>query len=130
VILLDHNIPRDQADLLRRWRVHCSQVGFEVGRPEWEDQEEILRLLHRLKLPTFFTRDVGFYRAEYRHPNYCIVVLDGPALETVNHIRRFLREPVFRTRAHRVGGVAKVRASGIAWWPIGQRKPVRVNWSG
>jgi hypothetical protein len=129
VILLDHNIPRDQADRLRRWRVRFSQIGFEIGRPEWEDQQEVLRLLHRLKLPTFFTRDVGFYRAECRHRNYCIAVLDGLVLDTATDIRRFLREPRFRTRTQRSGCVAKVRPTGVTWWAIGQRRPMRVRWS-
>jgi hypothetical protein len=129
VILLDHNIPRDQANMLRRWRVRFSQIGFELGRPEWEDQQEIIRLLHQLKLPTLFTRDLGFYRAQYRHANYCIVVLDGLAIETAVDIRRFLREPLFRTRALRAGCVAKVRRSGITWWAIDRGHQMRVRWS-
>ena len=63
MILLDHNIPEDQAEQLRRWRIHFRQIGFEVGRPEWDDQQEILRYLHATKQVTFFTRDLGFFRA-------------------------------------------------------------------
>jgi hypothetical protein len=82
VIFLDHNIPEDQAQQLRRRRIHCQQIGFEVGRPEWDDQQEILRFLHAVKQPTFFTRDLGFFRAPLRHANYCIVTLTVPVLET------------------------------------------------
>jgi len=35
------------------WKVriqHIDQIGFDIGRPEWQDQEEILRLLER-RLP-------------------------------------------------------------------------------
>jgi len=46
VIILDHNIPEDQVQQLREWKIHFRQIGFEVGRPEWDDQQEILRYLH------------------------------------------------------------------------------------
>ena len=72
MIVLDHNIPKDQAQQLRRRRVHFRQIGFEVGRPEWDDQQEILRFLHATKQITFFTRDLGFFRAPLRHANYCL----------------------------------------------------------
>ena len=66
MIILDHNIPEDQAEQLRRRRIHFRQIGFEVGRPEWDDQQEILRFLHATKQITFFTRDLGFFRAPLR----------------------------------------------------------------
>jgi hypothetical protein len=69
VIILDHNIPEDQAEQLRRRRIHFRQIGFEVGRPEWDDQQEILRFLHATKQITFFTRDLGFFRVSWRHAN-------------------------------------------------------------
>jgi hypothetical protein len=38
------------------WKVriqHIDQIGFDIGRPEWQDQEEILRLLEgRLPVTT------------------------------------------------------------------------------
>ena len=73
MIILDHNIPNDQAAQLQRCRVRFRQIGFEVGRPEWDDQQEILRFLHATKQITFFTRDLGFFRAPLRHANYCLV---------------------------------------------------------
>ncbi len=44
-----------------------------LGRPEWDDQQEILRYLHR----AFFTRDLGFFRARLCHKNYCLAVIMG-----------------------------------------------------
>ena len=44
-------------ELLKRWRIHCRQIGFQVGRPEWDDQQEILRYLHSTRGVTMFTRD-------------------------------------------------------------------------
>lgn len=86
MIILDHNIPVDQAEQLRRRRVRFRQIGFEVGRPEWDDCQEILRFLHHSKQVTFFTRDLGFFRARLRHANYCLVVLTVPVMETARYI--------------------------------------------
>ncbi len=43
MIVLDHNIAHDQAQRLRRRRIHFRQVGFEVGRPEWDDHIDFQR---------------------------------------------------------------------------------------
>jgi hypothetical protein len=65
LIILDHNIPEDQAQRLRRRRVRFRQIGFEVGRPEWDDQQEILRFLHATKQITFFTRATWGFSARH-----------------------------------------------------------------
>ena len=57
MIVLDHNITRDQADLLTRWRIRFQRIGVEIGPPSWEDGQEILRYLHSSRQVTFFTRD-------------------------------------------------------------------------
>jgi hypothetical protein len=128
VILLDHNIPMDQAEQLRRWRVHFRQVGFSVGRPEWDDQQEILRYLHQAKGITFFTRDLGFFRRRLCHKSYCLVVLAGRVLETAVYVRRLLRHPAFRTRASREGKVIKLSPDKIGYWQIGERPLRSASW--
>jgi hypothetical protein len=128
VNLLDHNMPRDQVNQLRRWKVHVQQIGFEVGRPEWDDQQEVLRLLHRRKGIAFFTRDLGFFRRRLCHPNYCLVVLTVPVMETATYIRRLLRHPVFRTKAGRQGKVLKVSSDKIIFWSRPQRRLTRLGW--
>jgi len=96
VIILDHNITEDQAKRLRRYRVHFRQIGFDVGRPEWDDQREILRYLHATKQLTFVTRDLGFYRYRLCHRSYCLVVLTVPVLETADYVGRLLRPKISR----------------------------------
>jgi hypothetical protein len=128
VIILDHNIPGDQARQLRRWRLHFRQIGFEVGRPEWDDQQEILRYLHTAKQATFFTRDLGFFRRRLCHSNYCLVVLAVPVLGTALYIRRLLRHPRLKTRAERQGKVVKVSTDKIALWQTGQGRLISLAW--
>lgn len=126
MITLDHNIPEGQAEQLCRWRVHFRQIGFEVGRPEWDDQQEFLRYLHATKQVTFFTRDLGFFRSRLCHPNYCLVVLTVPVLETARYIRKVLRHLDFRSRAKRHGKVIKVSTNRITLWELG-RQPQRTS---
>lgn len=128
MIVLDHNIALDQSARLRRRRIHFRQVGFEVGRPEWDDQQEILRYLHAAKQPTFFTRDLGFYRAPLRHGNYCLVALTVPVVETAHYISKLLRHPHFNTRAKRQGKVIRVSTESIAFWEIGRQRQTTLRW--
>ena len=129
MIILDHNIPENQVEQLRLWKIHFKQVGFEVGRPEWDDQQEILRYLHATRKVTFFTRDLGFFRRRLCHPNYCIVVLIVPVKETASYIRRLLRHPRFKTRAGRVGKVLKLSSRKILLWQGKSRSFIGLTWS-
>ena len=61
MIILDENIPESQRQLLRSWRIKVHQIGHEVGSQGMKDVE-IIRLLHKLRYVTFFTRDLGFYK--------------------------------------------------------------------
>ena len=70
-----------------------------------KDRGEIIPLLHTLRRPTFFTRDHDFYKADLRHPGYCLVFLDVAFDEAAEFIRRFLRHTAFRTQAQRMGRV-------------------------
>lgn len=126
--ILDHNIPEDEAQKLRRWRIHFRQIGFEVGRPEWDDQQEILRFLHASKHTTFFTRDLGFYRPKLCHINYCLVILSMPVLETANYIHKLLRHSDLSTRAKRDGKVVKISTDRIILWEIGRERQRIIRW--
>ena len=128
MIILDHNIPNDHAAQLQRRRVRFRQIGFEVGRPEWDDQQEILRFLHATKQITFFTRDLGFFLAPLRHANYCLVALTVPVLETAQYISKLLRHPDFNTRAKRNGRVIRVSTKSITFWEIGRMQQRTIYW--
>lgn len=79
MIVFDHNLPRDQVGQLRRWRIRGVHIGFEIGRPEWLDQDEVIRYLHRYKRSTLFTRDLGFFHKRRCHRNHSIVIVTGSA---------------------------------------------------
>jgi hypothetical protein len=128
VILFDHNIPRDQVARLRRWRLRGFHIGYDVGRPEWQDQEELRRELHRRKQVTFGTRDIGFVRAAFRHPDACIVVVIGDVMDTAANIRRFLRHASFRSKTARMGCVVKLTSESIAVQRFAHTRQERLSW--
>jgi hypothetical protein len=125
--ILDENIPEDQRQLLRGWRIRVRQIGQEVGWPGMQD-EEIIPLLHRVESSTFFTRDIGFYRRPLCHSHYCIVCLAVNIYEAASFIRRFLRHPQFQTQAERVGNVIRVGHVGITLWQLHSHEEVKAGW--
>jgi hypothetical protein len=118
VILLDENIIADQAALLRRRRVHLRHVGHDFARQGIQD-DDIIPLLHRLRRPTLFTRDLGLYRPRFCHPNYCIACLEVGEAEVADFVRTFLRTPGLTTAAERLGTVARVSRGAIRTWRRG-----------
>jgi hypothetical protein len=85
--IIDENIPEDQRQLLRGWRIRVRQIGHEVGRSGMQDAE-IIPLLHAMESSTFFTRDLGFYRRHLCHSHYCIVCLAVSPYEAASFKRR------------------------------------------
>lgn len=128
MILLDHNIPEHQVELLRRARLRPQQIGRDVGRPEWQDFEEILRHLHRLKAITFITRDEDFFHRRLCHSNYSLVVVSGLVIDTAKDVRRFLRHRDFRTKQQRMGKVVRLSSTGMVWWEISKESQQRRSW--
>jgi len=127
--LLDEDIDIHQWARLRQWKVHVRKIGIEIGRFGMKDQNEILPRLHRLRRPTFFTRDQDFYHPTLRHAGYCLVYLDVLPDEAAEYIRRFLRHRAFRTQAQRMGKVVRVRHRGLTYWQVGQEHEQGASWS-
>lgn len=113
--ILDEDIGQSQRRQLEAWRIHCRQIGVTIGRASLKDQEGILPLLHRLKHPTFFTLDHGFYRPTVLRQGYCLVFLDVWEDEVAVYVRRFLRHPQFRARSQRMGKIVRIRHSGVTY---------------
>lgn len=125
--LIDEDIPEDQRQLLRSWRIPVQQIGHEVGRQGMKD-EAIIPLLHRIGPVTFFSRDGGFYKRHYCHANYCIVHLDMSQYEAASFIRRLLRHPTFNSRKKRMGNVIRVSHVGIRFWRLYSEREEVLLW--
>ena len=102
MIVLDENIPEDQCELLRSWRIRFRQIGQDVGRQGMKDEERVIPLLHELQHPAFMTRDVGFFDENKRHANYALVCLAVSRKEAAAFIRRFLASSIqYKSQAAR-----------------------------
>jgi hypothetical protein len=126
--LLDENVRADQRGLLRQWRIPFRQIGKEISRLGAQD-EDILALLHRLKRPTLFTQDEDFFKSRLSHLGYCLVWLDVSDIEVARYIRRFLRQPEFRTHGQRLGTVVHASDGRLRYWRVGIAHCISLNWS-
>ncbi len=113
--LLDENIPLEQRDLLQLWGFPCRVIGQDIA-PRSIGDDNIVTLLHHLNQPTLFTRDLHFFRRHLCHPAYALAYLDLAPEESAVFIRQFLKHPQFKTKAHRMGVVARVHHDGIHFW--------------
>lgn len=124
MIILDENVIENQCRLLRSWRIRFRQIGFEAGRSGIKDNE-IVSLLHKLRRPTFFTRDDDFFDRKLCHSKYCLVYLAIRKDEVAVFVRRVLRHPEINTQQKRMGRVIRVSHVGLTVWHLNHEKPVR-----
>jgi hypothetical protein len=128
LIILDENIIASQRVQLRKWRIRFIQIGKETGRQGMKDLDEIIPLLHRLRRPTFFTHDLGFFDHSLCHKTYALICLDVSSKETAGYIRRCLRHPDFRAGKQRLGKVILARQKNLSFWEIGKPRLQKLNW--
>jgi hypothetical protein len=128
VIVLDENLDIWQRQQLDSWGIHFRRIGGEIGRFGMDDYDEIIRLLHSFRRPTFFTRDQDFYRRWLSHPGYCLVYLEVRPEDAAQFIRRFLRNRNFRTQADRMGKIVRVHQGGISVWQAGMGEGKEIAW--
>jgi hypothetical protein len=126
--ILDENIPVNQRQLLRRWRIPARQIGDEVGRAGMKD-DEILVLLRQLRRPTLFTRDLGFFDQRLCHQRYSIVCLAVERDEAALFTRRVLRHPDMSTQIQRMGSVLRVSQIGMNVWKLNAHREEFIEWS-
>ncbi len=127
MIVLDENFPESQRQLLRGWRYHIHQVGYEVGRKGLKDTE-IIPLLFQLRSPTFFSLDTDFYKPQLCHLHYCLVYVDVGQYEAASFIRRFLSHNEYKTKNKRKGKVIRLSYTGISRWHLHTKKEEFLSW--
>jgi hypothetical protein len=127
VNILDENVFASQRVLLRKWRIRVRHIGHDLGRKSMKD-EQIIPLLLRLRCPTLFTRDFGFYRRDLCHEKYCLVWLTIPPLQVAEFARRVLRYREFNTQAKRMGKVIRVSPTGLSVWRRHAARAALLQW--
>jgi hypothetical protein len=83
-----------------------------------KDINDIIPFLHTLNRATFFTCDFDFYEKSLCHKSYCIVFLKLGRHIVAKYVRLFLSHSEFKTKAKRMGRVARVSQTGIHCWQL------------
>lgn len=125
--VLDENIPDSQHDLLKGRRIPVRQIGRNLGRPGMKDAD-VIRLLHQVGRPTFFTLDGDFYKSRLRHDGYCLVHLAVEDNTVAKYVRRFLRHPLFKVKAKRLGCTIQASKAGLSVWRMHAKTETWLQW--
>ncbi|MCC6298925.1 MAG: hypothetical protein IT314_06480 [Anaerolineales bacterium] len=125
--ILDENSSKSQRQLLESWRISIKQIGVNAGRSGMKDAE-IIPYLQKLRRPTFFTRDDGFFKPQLCHARYSLIYLDVEKSEAAIFIRRLLKHSEFNTQAKRMGNVIRLSHAGLACWRLHVRNEFHFNW--
>ena len=54
--------------------------------------------------------------------------LDVAFDEVAAYVRRFLRSPIFRAQAQRMGKIVRVRRSGVSYWQVHSSQLQAIRW--
>ncbi len=125
--VLDENVPDSQRGLLQARRIPVRQIGEDIGSKGMNDSE-IIRLLHQLDRPTFFTLDGDFYNRRLCHEGYCLVHLDIEEEVIAQYIWRLLRYRALNTKGKRMGRVIRILPTGLAVWQIHHEEEGHFSW--
>jgi hypothetical protein len=128
-ILDDQLALGDVLGLLRR-RVTVAYLR-EVRRDQVIKDERVASILHTIKHPTFITIDDAFWDRRLRHNGYCMlyfVLRHDEQRDLPELLHRLLRLPEFRTRAARMGRVARVSREQVLFWQLHDETLHAIEW--
>ncbi len=125
----------DQLDLklvqrpIQKW-ISCRAL-HNLRPDELILDDRVPEILLTLSKPTFVTIDQGFWHRHWSHADYCILCF---ALRNDQQgmlpgmLRSLLRLVEFRTRASRMGKVARVGSKSIDYWQHDLDALKRISW--
>jgi hypothetical protein len=128
-LFLDEQLDARLLPALRKW------VTAQRLADLWPDEvildDRLPELLLTLKQPTLLTIDKGLWDKSLCHPGYAVPVCWLPQDEQgllPELVRMLFRLPDFRTRAKRMGIVARMNKTGVEWWKHRVAGLQRVEW--
>jgi hypothetical protein len=129
-LILDEQI--DLRVVLPPLRTWITATPINELRPgEIIRDERVPAILQTLKQPTFVTIDHDFWDRELCHPGYSILFFDVDDDEQEllpGMLRALFRRPQFRTRAVRMGKVARVGKTAVQWWQVRSVRLQEFSW--
>ncbi len=130
LILDDQLDVHDVLGKVRQWTT--AQLLREVRPNEHVLDERVPVILQTLNRPTFITIDKDFWDQDLCHPSYAILYFafrDDEQFLLPRTLRALFRQPDFRTRARRMGKVARVSSSIVSWWQFQETGLQRFEWN-
>jgi len=123
-IILDEHLNRKRVLIpIHSW---TTVQSIDDLRPhEVIKDDRVLQLLHTLKQPTFVTIDDGFWDKNLRHPGYCLiyfVLSDDQQDQIPPLLKQLFRFDAFKTKAARMGLVARVHPPHVDYWQWGDEE--------
>ncbi len=129
-ILLDEQIDPEVVLLpIRSWIT--AQFLRDLRPGERILDHRVPTLLRTLRQPTFVTIDQDFWDRRWRSPHFCILYFDMRSKQQdqiPDLLRALLRLAEFRTRAIRMGKLARVGPTHIDYYEFGPNEPTRLDW--
>jgi hypothetical protein len=130
LFLLDEQLAR--ANVVARLPKRLKVQRLKDLRPgEQLLDDRIPEVLCTLRQPTLLTIDRDFWDRRFCHPGYCILYFHLPD-ERRDQLPGLLRAlpalEEFRTRARRMGKVARVGRAGVDFWAASQPDLQTVPW--
>jgi hypothetical protein len=117
-------------ELVRGFEGWITWVRLQAIRPrEQVLDERVPELLLTLNRPTFVTIDGDFWNRKLCHRHYCILFFALATREEhllPDQLRRLFRLPEFRTRAARMGKVARIQQQVVTYWQAGEKKRLQL----
>jgi hypothetical protein len=127
MIVLDEQLPvRVLAEAIRRWYRGRVCVITDL-RPATVIKDDAVRdLLHTVSQPTFVTLNwTDFWQRSVAHRSFCLVCFTLPtnrAADISPLLRRLFRLGPFKSKAARMGKVARVSHEQVAYYQVNDRE--------
>jgi len=129
-IIVDEQLdPEEVLEPIRQWTTAQWLPKLRPGEIIKDDR--VPQLLRELRQPTFVTIDAGFWDKKLCDNKYCILYFDLNTKQQAllpRMLRELLRLPEFRTKAARMGKVARVRFSRIDYWQLHDEQQIQIKW--
>jgi hypothetical protein len=132
VIVLDEHLKQvGVQEAIRRW-YRGSVCTIRDLRPGTVIKDDAVPLLLRaVAQPTFVTADwMDFWQRTTADPRFCLVCFTLPpdrGREIALLLRRLLRLPAFKTKAARMGKVARISGDQVAYYQAGDPQSYEIS---
>jgi len=129
IIVDEHLGLREVLLPIRRWITAQKVESLKPGEVLKDDR--LLQVLTHLNKPTLITIDEDFWDRRYLDRRYCLLYFalpEGQQRHIPILLRRLLRLRPFKTKAARMGKVARITFTQVSFWQLGSNNLCTFVW--